>query len=122
MEWVKRRVNIMFFELDIDNSNSISIDEVQAVFHQVKNKDYVKETLKTIATENLFNPQIIENFDEMDAADIENLLFYECVKITPEQEEEIEILRKKNPEDTMSYSSHLTKAKNKTLSSAKKFI
>jgi Ca2+-binding EF-hand superfamily protein len=82
---VKRRINIMFKELDTDKSNTISIEEIQEVFKNVAKGNYIKESMRIMLGENMYDGKFVTNFDEMELKHVENFLLYECVRLKEEQ-------------------------------------
>jgi serine/threonine protein kinase len=86
-EWVKKRVKMMYNELDSDASNSISLDEIQNAFHEVPSNDYLRNNLKILISDSFYNPVVIRDFNDMSLSDIQNLLFYECIILSEEQKE-----------------------------------
>jgi serine/threonine protein kinase len=86
-DWVKKRIKIMYYELDVDSSNSISMDEIQVVLHQIPIKEYLKNNLKILLSDSYYNPYVIMDFNYMSINDLEKFLFYECVLLTEEKNE-----------------------------------
>jgi serine/threonine protein kinase len=84
-DWVKKRIKIMYYELDVDSSNSISMDEIQVVLHQIPIKEYLKNNLKILLSDSYYNPYVIMDFNNMSINDLESFLFYECVLLTEEK-------------------------------------
>lgn len=99
---VKKKINIMFIEMDHDKDGTISLDELQSFFQDVVNKDYIKKTVKLILDEPSYDHNIIRDFDEMTVEDIFSFIFYECVQFTKEQERELEF-EKRDRHKTRSY-------------------
>lgn len=90
-----KKVEIMFTELDLDRGGTVSIEEIQAFFKNKYQKN-VFDILKAAYKEDLFERTKIKDFNELTEEDIRQLLFYECIKLTPEQEEDIEEKYKKS--------------------------
>jgi hypothetical protein len=85
---VKRGVKVMFYELDLDHNNTISIEEIEEVAKYEK-KDYVKNLLKNIINDPFYEP-IISDFNNISLSEIENLLFYDCIFISDQQKQILE--------------------------------
>jgi serine/threonine protein kinase len=86
-EWVKKGLKMMFYELDADFKNSISLEEIQNMFHVVHNSEYLKNNLRTLISDSFYNPDAARDFNEMSLYDIENFLLYEWVILSDEQNE-----------------------------------
>lgn len=86
-EWVKKGMKMMFYELDADFKNSISLEEIQNMFHQVHNSEYLKNNLRNLICDSFYNSDAVRDFNEMSLYDIENFLLYEWVILTEDQKE-----------------------------------
>ena len=87
-EEMEKNIEIMFTELDTDQSNSISIDEIQTVFRYTYDKN-IKKLLDEVCTHELFDKELIENLSSIKLDDFKNLLMYKVVKLKIDQEDEI---------------------------------
>jgi serine/threonine protein kinase len=85
-DWVKKRIKNMFNELDADGSSFISLKEIQQLFNHNENKEYMRDNLKFILADSSYDPDIIKDLNKMSLSDIENFLFYECVKLSYDQQ------------------------------------
>ena len=85
---MEKNIEIMFTELDTDQSNSISIDEIQTVFRYTYDKN-IKKLLDEVCTHELFDKDLIENLSSIKLDDFKNLLMYKVVKLKIDQEDEI---------------------------------
>jgi serine/threonine protein kinase len=93
----QKKVEILFNEMDLDKNHYISIDEIQSFFKNRYPKK-ISNIMKGIYNDPLFDKNVVKTVDEFSIDDIKSLLFYECVKLTTEQEEELAYLENKGEE------------------------
>lgn len=87
-EEIERNIEIMFSELDTDQSGTISIDEIQTVFRYTYDKN-IKKVLDEIQNHELFDRDLIDNISSIKIEDFKSLLMYKVVKLKMDQQDEI---------------------------------
>lgn len=83
----QRKVEIMFYEMDVDKSGTVSIDEIQSFFVTGYQKN-IQNELEEIRENELFNNKNID-FDNLELTDLKDLFFYEWVGLSDDQHDEL---------------------------------
>ena len=83
-EEISNNIQIMFYELDTDQSGSISIDEIQVMFKNEYKKN-IKKLLESIQDSNEYLIKEVSNLSLLSKEDFRKVLMYEVVKLKPDQ-------------------------------------